>query len=102
MHVNLVPSSMRSLQPGGDEFLYRINQVVPKVPLPAFVMGTLEDAIHTASTKKRPLLIYIHDLDKKKEVSAIFLENTVGNKAAVNMLVIKLNNCRMNILLYLE
>lgn len=93
---------MRSLQPGGDEFLYMLNQAVPKAPLPNFVMGTLETAIHEASAKGKPLLIYIHDLDKKKKISTIFLKNTVGNKEAVNMLVISLNDCRKNISLRLE
>lgn len=77
---------MRSLQPGGDEFLYLVKQAFPKSPLPAFVMGTLEDAIHEATVKQRPLLIYIHDLVSKKKVSENFLKNTLANKEALKLL----------------
>lgn len=50
-------------------------------------MGTLEDAIHEASIKQKPLLVYIHDLENEKEVSSKFFKNTLGNKEAATMLV---------------
>jgi hypothetical protein len=55
------------------------------------MMGTLEDAIHEASDKRRPLLIYIHDIVKHKKVAEKFLKNTVACNEALHMLVIALN-----------
>ena len=82
---------MRSLDPGGDEFLYLLQQALPKDPLPTFMMGILEDAIREASLKKKPLLIYIHDIVKDKKVAEKFLKNTIASQQALPILVITLS-----------
>jgi len=68
------------------------------LPLPNFIKGTLEDAIHSASWRKRPLLIFMDDLDNEKEVSEEFLKNTIANDEALQMLVLLPNKHRRRIL----
>jgi len=82
---------MRSLNPGGDEFLYLLQEALPKDPLPAFVMGILEDAIREASNRRRPLLIYIHNIVEDKKVAEEFLKNTIASQEARTILVITLS-----------
>jgi len=64
------------------------------LPLPNFIKGTLDDAIHSASMEKKPLLIFMDDLEDEKEVSEEFLKNTIANDEALQILVLLRNKHR--------
>lgn len=81
-----MPKSWRGYEPGGEEFVALYEKKFPKVPKPKFMMGTIENAVHEASVKKKPLLIYIHNSEKSAETKG-FLQNTIANPKNIKLLV---------------
>ena len=71
--------------------MHSYEQKFSKQKKPNFMMGTVENAIHEASIKFKPLLVYIHNSDKGKDETEKFLENTVANPEAIKIIVISIS-----------
>jgi len=63
------------------------EQTFQKFPKPHFFIGVLEGAVHEASTKQKPLLVYIHDHNDGAKIQK-FVENTISNPEAIKLLVL--------------
>ncbi len=83
----IVPKRLVGYDKGGEEFVHLYEQKFPKMPKPKFMMGVLENVVHEASIKFKPLLVYVHHSEQNKDETANFLRNTIANPEAIKILV---------------
>jgi hypothetical protein len=82
---NIVPHFLRGDDPGGEEFISAFKKKYAGLPLARFELGTIETAIHKASSSQKPLLIYLHD--SNAAMLRVFLTNTICDSVALQLLV---------------
>ena len=82
-----MPHWIRGDDPGGEEFLSAFQKKYGDLPRPNFELGTIETAVHKASTVRKPLLIYLYE--SNAAMLRHFLLNTICNRDAVDLLVIE-------------